>query len=134
VSIVADASVVVAALTEAGPTGRWADTLLAGEPLLAPHHMPVEVADVLRRAVPIGRLSADAATLAHQDLLRLRVTLVPYARFADRIWQLRPSVSAYDAWYVALAEHLSAPMATLDRRLSRAPGPTCQFLTPPEGG
>ncbi len=37
-----------------------------------------------------------------------------------------------DACYVALAELLGAPLVTLDRRLTRAPGPRCVFLTPPE--
>jgi predicted nucleic acid-binding protein len=40
-------------------------------------------------------------------------------------------VSAYDAAYVAVAEELSAPPLTLDRRLARADGPTCSFLLPP---
>ena len=36
----------------------------------------------------------------------------------------------YDAWYVAAAEALGLPLATLDRRLSRAAGPSCRFLVP----
>jgi predicted nucleic acid-binding protein len=39
-------------------------------------------------------------------------------------------VTAYDAAYVALAEELAVPLATLDRRLARAGGPTCTFLLP----
>lgn len=35
-----------------------------------------------------------------------------------------------DAWYVAVAEASGAPLATLDVRLSRAPGPRCDFLVP----
>jgi predicted nucleic acid-binding protein len=42
-------------------------------------------------------------------------------------------VSAYDAWYVAVAEHTGVPLVTLDRRLASAPGPTCGFVTPPTG-
>jgi predicted nucleic acid-binding protein len=68
--------------------------------------------------------------LAHADLLDLGVELFPYEPFAQRIWDLRATVTPYDGWYVALAEHLDAPLATLDRRLGRAPGPTCAFLTP----
>lgn len=49
---------------------------------------------------------------------------------ADRTWELRDNVSAYDGCYVALAELLAADLATLDRRLSRAPGPLCRFLLP----
>ena len=32
----------------------------------------------------------------------------------------------------ALAESLDVPLATLDRRLSRASGPRCAFATPPD--
>ena len=37
------------------------------------------------------------------------------------------TVTPADAWYVALAESLDAPLATLDDRLSRAPGCQCAF-------
>jgi predicted nucleic acid-binding protein len=130
VTIVVDASVVVAALIDAGPEGIWARPLLAHEDIVAPHLMPVEVGEVLRRAAAAGKVSSDVATIAHADLLRLRVTLVPYAALAERVWQLRGGVSAYDACYVALAEQLDAPFATLDTRLTRAQGPECAFWTP----
>ncbi|MGI9033553.1 MAG: type II toxin-antitoxin system VapC family toxin [Acidimicrobiales bacterium] len=48
-----------------------------------------------------------------------------------RVWELRRVVTAYDAWYVAVAESLSVPLATLDRKLGRAPGPRCAFEMPP---
>ncbi|HET9244039.1 MAG TPA: hypothetical protein VFN99_11420 [Gaiella sp.] len=35
-----------------------------------------------------------------------------------------------EAWYVALAEALDAPLATLDARLCAAPGPRCEFAMP----
>lgn len=128
-TVVVDASCVVAALVDSGDSGLWAESVLTGGTLVAPHLLPAEVANVLRRAAMSERISADTAALAHADLLELRVTLVPYEPFADRIWQLRATVSAYDAWYVALAEQLGAPLATLDRRLASAPGPRCEFLS-----
>jgi len=99
--------------------------------LVAPQHLKAEVASGLRRAALGGRLSADTATTAHDELLLLQVELVPYEPLARRIWELRATVSVYDAWYVALAESLGTPCATLDRRLARAPGPRCEFLLPP---
>ena len=39
-------------------------------------------------------------------------------------------VRAAAGWYVALAEALNLPLATLDRRLVKAEGPKCRFLTP----
>jgi len=69
--------------------------------------------------------------LAQKDLCTLELSLVPFEAFAERVWQLRRNVSSYDAWYVAVAEALDLPLATLDRRLSRAPGPSCRFWLPP---
>jgi predicted nucleic acid-binding protein len=88
-TVVVDASVVVAALVSADATGEWAESVLAGEPLAAPHLMPVEAASILHRAELAGEISADAASLAHADLRRLRVEYFPYDPFAERIWELR---------------------------------------------
>ena len=90
-TVVVDASVVVAALASADATGKWAESVLAGEPLAAPHLMPVEAASILHRAELAGEISADAAWLAHADLGRLRVEYFPYDPFAERIWELRSS-------------------------------------------
>ena len=130
-TLVIDAGVVVAALVDDGPVGRWAESMLAAGPLAAPHLMPVEAVNILRRACLAGTLSADSAQLAHADLLKLRVELFGYEPVAERIWALRGAVTAYDACYVALAEALDAPLVTIDLRLSRAPGPRCPFETPP---
>jgi predicted nucleic acid-binding protein len=77
-----------------------------------------------------GNLTENVAALAHADLLVLRVQLFPYEPTASRVWALKANLTAYDAWYVALAEALDAPLATLDRRLARASGPLCSFQTP----
>jgi predicted nucleic acid-binding protein len=128
-TLVIDASAVVAALVDSGPAGTWAEELLASK-LAAPHLLHVEATNVLRRAVAAGDISDDIASLAHADLVDLRVDLVPYEAVADRVWELRHNVTAYDAWYVAAAELLDAPLATLDERLASAPGPRCAFRTP----
>lgn len=132
-TLVADSSVVVAALVDTGVDGTWAISVLASQTLAAPHLMPVEVTNVLRRAARAGNISHDVASLAHGDLLQLRFELFPYEPFAERVWDLRDNLTAYDAWYVALAEALDAPLATLDERLARAHGPTCEFAAPPTG-
>jgi predicted nucleic acid-binding protein len=132
VTLVVDASLVVSALVDGGVAGSWAESLLTGEPLSAPHLMPVEVANILRRAAAAGEISGDVAAMAHSDLLDLRVELFPYGPFASRAWELRENVTCYDAWYVALAEFLGSRVATLDLRLARAAGPRCGFETPPE--
>jgi predicted nucleic acid-binding protein len=131
VTIVVDASTVVAALVDVGSDGDWAQASLRGEDLLAPHLMPVEAANILRRAVLSGGLSADVATLAHDDLRALRVDLFPYEPLASRVWELRYNLTAYDGCYVALAEAVGAPLVTLDARIAQAPGLRCQVRQPP---
>ena len=130
-SLVTDAGFVAAALVDGGTDGLWAQELLAGTDLAAPHLMPVEAANILRRAALAGDVSHDVAAMAYADLLALRVTLFPYAPFAQRVWELRGNVTAYAAWYVALAEALDSELATIDHRLSRASGCSCPFRTPP---
>lgn len=120
----------VAALTDNGPLGSWARAELDREDLAAPHLLPVETANTLRRGILRGRLSPDSAALAHHDLIRLAVSLFPYEPHARRIWELRDNVTPYDAWYVALAESLDAPLITLDQRMARSPGLRCEFRLP----
>ena len=98
--------------------------------LAVPHLMPVEVANTLRRGTMAGDLSTDAASMAHDDLMGLRVALYPYHPFASRVWDLRSNVTAYDAWNVALAESLVSPLATVDQRLSLAAGCKCRCIIP----
>lgn len=128
--VVVDASVVVAALVDSGDGGKWAAEAIAGRTLVAPALMPVEVASVLRRSVLASEISDSVASQAHAELLDLRVELFPYGPFGHRVWELRANLRSYDAWYVALAESLDAPLATFDRRLARATGPHCLFETP----
>ena len=129
-TLAVDASVAVAALIDNGSVGIWARAQLEGDQLIAPHLMPVEAANILRRAALRGDISHDVASLAHTDLLALAVDFYPYESFATRIWDLRLNVTAHDAWYVALAEVFDVPLATLDGRLTRATGPRCTFATP----
>jgi predicted nucleic acid-binding protein len=131
VTFVVDASVAVAALIDPGRVGSWAELVLTSGPLAAPHLMPVEAANILRRSALAGDISADVASLAHEDLISLRLELFPYLPFASRVWELRSNLTAYDAWYVALAEYLGAELATLDVKLSRATGARCAFALPP---
>ncbi|NDL55661.1 PIN domain-containing protein [Phytoactinopolyspora mesophila] len=133
-TIVVDASFVVAALVDSGPAGTWAEQAMESEDLAAPHLMSVEAANILRRASQSGEISVDTASLAHADLLALSVVYFSYEPFGARVWELRDNVTSYDAWYVAVAEHLTAPMVTLDRKLAKASGVRCSFRVPPNYG
>ena len=130
-TVVLDSSALVSALIDSGPTGCWAREQLPEKEFPAPHLITVEAANALRRARIRGLVSAGAADRAYGDLLRTPFELYPFHPFAARVWQLRDTVTAYDAWFVALAEALGMPLVTLDLRLANAPGPTCEFVTPP---
>lgn len=129
-TIVVDASVVVAALIDEDAIGEWAREGFAGEDLAAPNHLLVEASSTLRRQVLSQALSREVAAMAHRELMDLSVELFPFEPLAARVWELHATVTAYDAAYVALAEALDAPLWTLDRRLARASGPRCVFRTP----
>ena len=127
---VVDASVLVAAVADAGETGRWAEDLVLNEDLVAPHLATVEATNALRRLEAHNRLTPADGDRARQHLLLLDLVLVPFAPFAERVWQLRHNLTSYDAWYVAIAEHLDSPLATLDTGLTEAAGPGCTFVAP----
>lgn len=128
--IAVDASVLVAASADAGPDGIWAESIVQQHVLIAPQHALVEATNVLRRLERKNRLTAREADEARRSLISLALELFPFEPFADRVWELRGKWTSYDAWYVALAEALQVPLATLDRRLTRTTGLTCRFLIP----
>jgi predicted nucleic acid-binding protein len=124
--IVLDASAAVSALLNDGQARR----LLAEEPVHVPHLVDVEVVSVLRR-----HALAHRRTEGTQRLLEvwkgLGMTRYAAAPLLDRVWELRATVSAYDAMYVALAENLECPLVTADARLAGANGPRCAVTVVP---
>lgn len=129
-SIVIDASVVIAALLDSGKQGAWAEGVLEGNTLHAPELLRAEATNILRRLERARRISSAEANAAHDDLMQLDVELFTFDPFADRVWELRHNVTSYDAWYVALAEALKLPLATLDQKLAKASGVACDIVTP----
>ena len=130
-TVVVDSSVLAESLVDARNEGGWARSVLAASARAAPELALAEASNVLRRLELAGKLSRLEATSAHRDLMRLDLELCPFAPYAERVWALRGNLTCYDAWYVALAEALDCPLMTLDRRLGRASGPTCEITVPP---
>ena len=129
-TVVIDASVFVASVTDAGEDGVFARSAIVQGNVAAPALVLAESANSLRRLANLGRISVEHAGLALDRLLRENLDLKPFAPYAHRVWALRDNLTCYDAWYVALAESLDCPLYTLDRRLSRSSGPTCEIVTP----
>lgn len=125
--IVVDTSAALAGLLNDGPARR----LLAEEQVHAPHLIDVETASALRRRAAAGAREVDRASAALSIWLQLGLTRAPMAPHLPRVWELRETVSASDAAYVALAEALDCPLVTADGRLGRAPGMRCTLTLVP---
>ena len=122
--IVVDASVIVRGLEDEGAARRFLMTDAVQIPQLADS----EIVQAFRGLVRGGRLSAQHAETSLRLWRRLGVARHSVVALQPRAWDLRSSLSAYDATYVALAEALECPLATADLRLTRAPGPRCEII------
>ena len=121
--IVIDASALVELLLQMPAADRIEQRLLdAREVMHAPHLLDIEIAQVVRRFASRGDISDHAGRGALADLAVLGVRRHPHNLFLPRVWELRHTLTAYDALYVALAEALHAPLLTRDRRLAGATG------------
>ena len=125
--IVVDASVVVTALADDGPDGDRFRERLAGEQLAAPHLIDIEVISAWRRLAAAGQLDERRAAFARADLQALPVRRVDHGPLVERCWDLRATMTSYDAVYVALAELIDVPLLTADAKLAASPGPTCHI-------
>ncbi len=124
--IVVDASVLAVALGDDGADGAAARAAVVGRTLTAPELLDLEVLSVWRRHVAAGLMTLGRAELAMADLRAIPIRRVSHRHLMDRCWELRQTVTVYDAAYIALAEALALPLLTADARLSRAPGLRCQ--------
>ncbi|MGH9132511.1 MAG: type II toxin-antitoxin system VapC family toxin [Ilumatobacteraceae bacterium] len=125
--IVIDASVVVTALADDGHDGTRVRARLQGERLIAPALLDIEATSAWRRLAAAGNLDDRRAQLAIIDLRQLRVDRISHLPLLDRCWELRHSLSTYDAVYVALAEIIGVSLLTGDAKLARAPGTRCRI-------
>ena len=125
-ALVLDASAVVELLAVGRTDPALLDRVESARSLHAPHLVDVEVLHVLRRLARGGALGTDAANDARRGLDQLGLIRYPHVGLTDRMWDLRHSIPAYDAAYVALAELLACPLATADARVAKAGGHRAQ--------
>lgn len=122
---VIDANVAVLALLDDGPHGTSARAAL-GTNAVAPELIDLEVGSALRGLVLGGRISARRARTALGDLDSFPLKRVSHRPLLTRCWELRHTLTFYDAAYVAVAELTSDQLVTADGRLARASGIRCR--------
>jgi predicted nucleic acid-binding protein len=130
--IVLDTAAAVDLLLGLEPEASWVRSHLAAHEgdIHAPHVIDVEVTRVIRRFVRARGLSAEDGLARVRAMSTFALRRYPHTQLVDRVWELRGSVASTDAFFVALAEALDAPLVTTDRRLARASGPRVLILAP----
>lgn len=123
--LVVDASALAPAIVDAGADGASIRARLRSESIAGPDLLRAEVLAVIRKRRIDGALAADQADAAVGDLLDLPLSVFPAAPLLRRAWALRDNLTAYDSFYIALAEALDCPLLTADARLANAPGNRC---------
>ncbi|GGM43930.1 ribonuclease VapC [Longimycelium tulufanense] len=129
---VVDASALIEAVTNKRAVGIAVRAVVEQATCHAPHLIDAEVGQVLRRKERRGEIADEEAITG----LRAVTTLVEHRYgqngwLATRAWELRNTVTFYDALYVALAARLDLPLLTGDAKLCAAPNLPCkvQLLT-----
>ncbi|MGC0145032.1 type II toxin-antitoxin system VapC family toxin [Pseudactinotalea sp. Z1732] len=135
---VVDASIVVRLLQNRRGDAELRERFAAERYLHAPALIDAEVTSairgLLRTTKPSVAISAERAEEMLADFGDL--TLVRYAMqpFQRRALALRNNFTAYDAFYVALAESLDMQLLTDDGKYGRAAGHAADIETWPECG
>lgn len=104
------------------------NSMLKGEPIVAPHLLPFEVVNAIRQRTRREAIREDDVKRMLADFFETPITLAPAGRmgritFHRRALELAAQFglpAAYDAHYLALAEMRRCPLWTSDRRLVNA--------------
>lgn len=125
---VVDLSAAIFALTEPSAQADELMMRLAEAECHAPHLYDAEIGSVMRRNLRQGTVDEDVAESAIQSARYVVDERYPHTGpFATAAWDLRGSITFYDALYVALAASLDVPLLTAEARLARAPKLPCEI-------
>jgi predicted nucleic acid-binding protein len=125
--IVIDASVALELFLET-PRGKRAADQVFDRERHAPPLIDIEFTQALRRLTFAKEIAPERAKLVLDIFADWVISRHAHKPLLRRIWELRSSVSAYDAAYVALAEGLQVPLLTCDARLARSHGHSAKIV------
>jgi predicted nucleic acid-binding protein len=124
--IVVDASVLANVIGDDGEVGdRARAEIRTAQDVSAPDLVDVETVAVLRKRWLAKTITQRRFATAIGDLESIAMDRYPTLPLIRRAYELRSTVTSYDATYVGLAEILGCELLTGDARLAHAPGPKC---------
>jgi predicted nucleic acid-binding protein len=121
-AVVIDASAGAEIVTDTRRGRALARLIPSGAEGWVPEHFYAEVLAVVRRRALIEELITEVqATAAVDRLCSWRLHKASVAPLVQAAWGYRHNMTAADALYVVLAEHLDADFLTDDHNLSTVP-------------
>lgn len=122
---VVDASIVVRLLQnrqgDAGLRERFGRQRHVHAPALIDAEVTSAIRGLLMTSKPAIQISVERAGQMVDDFADLPVVRYPMQPYQRRALALRDNFTAYDAFYLALAESLSMPLLTDDHKFAKAP-------------
>lgn len=130
---VVDASVVVRLLLnrrgDQGLRERVGQQRYLHAPALIDAEVSSAIRGLLRASKPAIKITVTRAQEMLDDFADLPLVRYPMQPYQRRVLTLRDNFTAYDAFYVALAESLAMSLLTDDRKFAKAPGHTAIIET-----
>jgi len=124
-TVVVDAAIVVDLVCNFPAADAYRPALESADAVAAPAHMDAEVLSALGRLRRAGRLTKPAERV--EALATFAATRWPLQPLLAPAWELTDRIATRDAFYVALAISLDAPLITTDQRLRRGAAGVVEF-------
>ncbi|MGQ0837471.1 type II toxin-antitoxin system VapC family toxin [Actinokineospora sp.] len=118
---VLDASALVEVLAATNPNAALFRRVLTGT-AFAPEIIDLETLNSVRKYLFRGAIAEQTAAGVAQNLQEIPIARSPHRSLLPRVWELRHSITPYDAAYIALAEKLKIPLVTCDAKLGGSNG------------
>ena len=127
-TVVVDAAIVVDLVCNVPAADAYRPALESADAVAAPAHLDAEVLSALGRLRRAGQLTKAAERV--DALATFAATRWPLQPLLAPAWELTDRIATRDAFYVALAISLDAPLITTDQRLRRGAAGIVEFAEP----